>query len=223
MSTGVIIGIIVAVIVVVGVIVVASGELRRARMRRQFGPEYDRLAKELGSKKKADAELTARQRRVEALNIHDLSAEQQASYGGDWTAVQERFVDTPAEAVSTASTLIWNVMRDRGYPVDDRRASLEALSVYHAEPLAGYRQVQDIRPENATTEELREAMIRYRALFEDLTGLGNGHGTPERDRVAEIRERSAENNQVTTGDRELLTDDGEVAADGSDRTVETPR
>jgi hypothetical protein len=66
-------------------------------------------------------------------------------------------------------------------------------------------------------------MIRYRALFEDLTGLGNGHGTPERDRVAEIRERSAENNQVTTGDRELLTDDGEVAADGSDRTVETPR
>jgi hypothetical protein len=223
MSTGAIIGIIVAVIVVVGVIVVASGELRRARMRRQFGPEYDRLAKELGSKKKADAELTARQRRVEALNIHELSAEQQASYGGDWTAVQERFVDTPAEAVSTAGTLIWNVMRDRGYPVDDRRASLEALSVYHAEPLTGYRQVQDIRTENATTEELREAMIRYRAMFEDLTGLGNGHGTTERDRVAEIRERSAENNQVTTGDRELLTDDGDVAADGSDRTVETPR
>ena len=223
MSTGALIGIIVVVIVVVAAIVIASAELKRARMRRQFGPEYDRLAQELGSKKKADAELTARQRRVEALNIHDLSAEQQASYGGDWTAVQERFVDTPAEAVSTAGTLIWNVMRDRGYPVDDRRASLEALSVYHAEPLAGYRQVQDIRPENATTEELREAMIRYRALFEDLPGLGNGHGTPERDRVAEIRERSAENNQVTTGDRELLTDDGEVAADGSDRTVETPR
>jgi hypothetical protein len=83
--------------------------------------------------------------------------------------------------------------------------------------------VQDIRTENATTEELREAMIRYRALFEDLTGLGNGHGTPERDRVAEIRERSAENNEVTTGDRELLTEDGGVAADNSDRTVETPR
>ena len=97
---------------------------------------------------------------------------------------------TPAEAVSTAGTLIWNVMRDRGYPVDDRRASLEALSVYHAEPLTGYRQVQDIRTENATTEELREAMIRYRA---------------------------------GAGDRELLTEDGAVAADNSDRTVETPR
>lgn len=223
MSTGVIIGIIIAVIVVVAVIVVASGELKRARMRRQFGPEYDRLATELGSKKKADAELTARQRRVEALNIHELSAEQKASYGGDWTAVQERFVDTPAEAVSTAGTLIWNVMRDRGYPVDDRRASMEALSVYHAEPLTGYRQVQGIQAESATTEELREAMIRYRAMFEDLTGLGNGHGAPKRDRVAEIRERSAENSQVTTGDRELLTDNGDEVASSPDRTVETPR
>ncbi len=129
MSTGAIIGIVVVVIVVVAAIVVASGELRRARMRRQFGPEYDRLAQELGSKKKADAELTARQRRVDALNIHELSPEQQASYSGDWTAVQERFVDAPAEAVSTAGTLIRNVMRDRGYPVDDRNASMEALTV----------------------------------------------------------------------------------------------
>src|SRR5580658_8143312 len=169
MSTGAIIGIIIVVIVVVAAIVVASGELRRARMRRQFGPEYDRLAQELGSKKKADAELTARQRRVEALNIHELSPDQQASYSGDWTAVQERFVDTPAEAVSAAGTLIWDVMRDRGYPADDRNASIEALSVYHAGPLDGYRQVQGIRTEAATTEELREAMIRYRALFEDLT------------------------------------------------------
>ena len=223
MSTGAIIGIIIAVIVVVAAVVVASGELRRARMRRQFGPEYDRLAQELGSKKKADAELTARQRRVEALHIHELSAEQQASYSGDWTAVQERFVDTPAEAVSAAGTLIRNVMRDRGYPADDRNASMEALSVYHAGSLDGYRQVQGIRTETATTEELREAMIRYRALFEELTGLGNEHGQPGRDRVAEIRDRSAENSQVTTGDRDLLEKDGDVAADNRDRNAETPR
>jgi len=104
MSTGAIIGIIIAVIVVVAAIVVASGELRRARMRRQFGPEYDRLAQELGSKKKADAELTARQRRVEALNIHELSPDQQASYSGDWTVVQERFVDAPAGTAGTPRT-----------------------------------------------------------------------------------------------------------------------
>ncbi len=230
MSTGALIGIIIAVIVVVAVIVVASGELRRARMRRQFGPEYDRLAQELGSKKKADAELTARQRRVQALNIHELSPQQQASYSGDWTAVQERVVDTPAEAVSAAGTLIWAVMRDRGYPADDRNASLEALSFYHARSLDGYRQVQGLRTETATTEELRAAMIRYRALFEDLTGLGNGTGQPERDRVAEIRERSVETSEVTTGNRDLLEENGDppagnrgLAAENSDRTADTPR
>ena len=223
MSTGAIIGIIIAVIVVVAAVVVASGELRRARMRRQFGPEYDRLAQELGSKKKADAELTARQRRVEALNIHELSPDQQASYSGDWTAVQERFVDAPAEAVSAAGTLIWNVMRDRGYPADDRSASMEALTVYHARSLDGYRQTAELQTETATTEQLREAMIRYRALFEDLTGLRDGHGNPERDRVTEIRERSLENSEVTTGDRDLIEEDRDQTAETSDRTADSPR
>jgi hypothetical protein len=223
MSTGAIIGIIIAVIVVVAAIVVASAELRRARMRRQFGPEYDRLAQELGSKKKADAELTARQRRVEALKIHELSADQQASYSGDWTAVQERFVDAPAEAVSAAGTLIWNVMRDRGYPADDRNASMEALTVYHARSLDGYRQTAELQTETATTEELREAMIRYRALFEDLTGLRDGRANPEHDRVTEIRERSLENSEVTTGDRDLIEEDRDQTAETSDRTADSPR
>src|SRR6516164_6975581 len=121
MSTGAIMGIIIAVIVVAAVVVVASAQLRRARMRRQFGPEYDRLAREIGPRK-ADAELTARQRRVEALDIHPLPAEQQARYSSDWAVVQERFVDAPAESVTAARTLIWDVMRDRGYPADDRNA-----------------------------------------------------------------------------------------------------
>ncbi len=221
MSTGAIIGIIVAVIVVVAAVVIASGELKRARMRRQFGPEHERLAQELGSKKKADAELAARQRRVQALNIHELSADQQASYSGDWTAVQERFVDTPTEAVSAASTLIWNVMRDRGYPVDDRKASIEALSYYHANSLDGYRRTQALQIDTATTEELREAMIRFRAMFEDLTGLQENQGNPERDRVAAIRERSMETSEVTTGDRDLIDEDPDLSA--QDQTAETPR
>ncbi|HLM87527.1 MAG TPA: hypothetical protein VK284_00650 [Streptosporangiaceae bacterium] len=169
MSTGAIVGIIIAVIVVAAIVVLAPPLTRQMRMRRQFGPEYDRLAKELGSKKAA-AELTARQRRVDALGIHPLTAEQQASYGGEWTAIQERFVDAPAAAVSAADTLIWDVMRDRGYPADNRDASVEALSMYHARPLDGYRQARDIRTESASTEELRTAMIRYRTLFQDLVG-----------------------------------------------------
>jgi hypothetical protein len=187
MSTGAIIGIVIVVIVVVAAAVLATGELRRARLRRQFGPEYDRLAEQLGSRKKADAELAGRQRRAEALGIHELSPEQRSSYRGDWTAVQERFVDAPAEAVAAADTLIWNVMHDRGYPADDRSASMDALSVYHARALEGYRQTSGLRTESASTEQLREALIRYRGLFEDLTGLRDGHGEPGRDRVAADR------------------------------------
>jgi hypothetical protein len=193
MSTGAIIGIVIAVIVVVAVIVVASTEMRRARLRRQFGPEYDRLVeKHGGNKRKADAELAERERRVRALSIRELTPEQQASYSGDWTAIQERFVDAPAESVGAAHTLIWNVMRDRGYPADDRTASMDALAVHHGRSMEGYREVQDLRTESASTEQLREAMISYRALFEDLTGQRNG-------RIAEDRlteERAADVNRT---------------------------
>ncbi|MGH3186634.1 MAG: hypothetical protein ACRDPY_24520 [Streptosporangiaceae bacterium] len=174
MSTVVIIVVIIVVILAAAAVVAAS-ELRRARMRRQFGPEYDRMAKELG-RRKADADLAARQRRVSELGIHPLTAEQQASYAGDWTAVQERFVDAPAQAVTEAGNLISDVMRDRGYPADNRDASMEALSVNHGRVLDGYRQAQDVdgSTDSVSTEELREAMIRYRALFDDLIGSPNG-------------------------------------------------
>jgi cytochrome c556 len=175
MSTVAVIVIIIVVVVLAAAAVVAASELRRVRMRRQFGPEYDRMAKELG-RRKADAELAARQRRVADLGIHPLTAEQQASYVGDWTAVQERFVDAPAQAVTEAGKLIWDVMRDRGYPADDADASMEALSVNHGRLLDGYRQARDVdgRADSASTEELREAMIRYRTLFDDLLGVSNG-------------------------------------------------
>jgi hypothetical protein len=247
MSTGAIIGIVIAVIVVAAVVVVASAEMRRARLRRQFGPEYDRLVEKLGSRRKADAELAERQRRVRALNIRDLSPEQQASYSGDWAAIQERFVDSPAEAVGAAHTLIWNVMRDRGYPADDRTASMDALTVYHGRSMEGYRTTLNLRADSASTEELREAMIRNRAMFEDLTGLREGHGEPARDRVAAIRDRGADRNAVAgrnavadseprtapaaepvtadpvAEDRDLAARDEERAAENASRTAYPPR
>jgi hypothetical protein len=240
MPTGAIIGIIIAVIVVVAAVVVASAEMRRARLRRQFGPEYDRLVQQLGSRKKADAELAERQRRVQALPVRELSPEQQASYSGDWTAVQERFVDAPAEAVAAANALIWNVMRDRGYPTDDRNTSMDALSVHHGPALVGYRQTLELRPESASTEQLRETMIRYRALFEDLTDLRTTHDATGRDRVAEIRDRAADSHAVTgdgtraeetvPADRDLTAEkrervgrDRELAAENTDRAADTPR
>jgi hypothetical protein len=238
MSTGAIIGIIIAVIVVVAVVIVASAVMRRARLRRQFGPEYDRLVeKHGGNKRKAEAELTERERRVRALNLRELSPEQKASYSGDWTVIQERFVDAPAEAVGTAHTLIWNVMRDRGYPAEDRTTSMDALAVHHGRAMEGYRDVHDMQIDSASTEQLREAMIRYRAMFEDLTGLRNGHSGS--DRVAEIQARSAESNVAAADNR--VAEDGvtedrvaedrvaenrvadERAAEQNSRTAETPR
>jgi hypothetical protein len=204
MSTGAIIGIIIAVIAVAAVVLIVSAQLRRARMRRQFGPEYDRLAREIGPRK-ADAELTARQRRVEALDIHPLPAEQQARYSSDWAEVQERFVDAPAESVAAARTLIWDVMRDRGYPADDRNASMEALSVYHARSLGGYRKAEDLRTDSASTEDLREAMIRCRELFEALTG------------------RAARSDHVVAGHGDLADRNRDLAAENADRTANTPR
>jgi len=191
MSTGAIIAIVIviALIVVAAVAAVAVAQLRRARMRRQFGPEYDRLVKELGSKK-ADAELSARRRRAEELGIRPLSAKLQASYGDDWTTIQERFVDAPADAVNAAETLIWDVMRARGYPASDREASLEALSVYHATALQGYRQVSAVKLESASTEDLRKALISCRALFEDLLGAPVG-ALNRRELTAPRRARTA--------------------------------
>ena len=213
MSTGAVVGIIIVIIVIAALAiaaVVAMGSLRRAKLQRQFGPEYDRLVKARG-RKKAEAELTERQRRVEALDIHELTPEQQASYSGDWAAIQQRFVDTPVEAVGAAHTLIWNVMRDRGYPTDDRTASMDALSVHHSRSMEGYRRTQDLRADSASTEQLREAMIRYRSLFEDVTGMREGRGEPARDRVASTRDPAAEDSAV------------ERAAESAGRTANPPR
>jgi len=231
MSTGAIIGIIIAVIVVAAVVVVASAQLRRARMRRQFGPEYDRLAKQIGPRK-ADAELTARQRRVEALGIHPLPAERQARYARDWAVIQEQFVDAPARAVTAADTLIWDVMRDRGYPADDRNASIEALSVYHARSLEGYRTTHDLGTQSASTEQLREALIRCRALFEDLTGVRASQTQPRRagaaqidgrDRIAENSDLAAQNGDLAAQNRNLAAQNRDLAAENTDRTADTPR
>ena len=130
-------------------------------------------------------------------------------------------------------------MRDRGYPTDDRDASMDALSFYHAGSLESYRQTLGLRTEAATTEQLREAMISFRALFEDLTGLREGQGQPERDRVAEIRDRAASTNPSVPS-VPSVTDDGRVAesgripensipensdlaAENGNRTADTPR
>jgi hypothetical protein len=135
--------------------------------------------------------------------------------------------------VAAADTLIWDVMRDRGYPADDRNASIEALSVYHARSLEGYRRTQDMRADSAATEQLREALIRYRVLFADLTGLREGPGQSGRDRVAEIRGSRDQNvagnggRLAANGDRigdnsDLAAENRDLAPENVDRTADRP-
>lgn len=172
MSAGAIIGIIIAIVVIAAAAALATQELRRARLRRQFGPEYSRLVKRLGSNRKAEAELRSRQRKAAKLDIRPLSAEQQQQYATDWGGLQERFIDSPAEAVAAARRLISRIMRDRGYPDGDGQDMIVNLSVHHPRALDDFRQAEDTsdRVTDASTEDLRVAMIRYRILFRDLTG-----------------------------------------------------
>jgi hypothetical protein len=132
MSIVTIVVIIVAVIVV-AVLAIAVVTLRRRRqLQQRFGPEYDRLAGETGTKLKAEAELAGRQRRVQGLDIHPLTNSARAGYAGQWAGIQERFGDTPADAVAASGVLVIAVMGERGYPAGDQDQVLADLSVEHA-------------------------------------------------------------------------------------------
>jgi hypothetical protein len=171
MSTGTIIGIIV-LFVIVAVIAVLYDTHRR-RLRRCFGPEYDRLVTAYGTRK-AQAELTARQQRVRDLPVRPLDPVAQERYAREWAAAQEGFVDAPRQAVAGARQLVLAVMTERGYPTERDDQILADLSVGHADVLDGYRgasQISERAAEGAaSTEELRQAMIGYRGLFQELLG-----------------------------------------------------
>jgi len=183
MSTGIIVGIVVAVIVVGAVVFGVMAVLRRRRLQQRFGPEYDRLIGERDSRRKAEAELTERERRVQDLDIQPLSDVVRASYAGRWTSIQEQFVDAPANAVSGAQFLVADVMTERGYPAEqhDQDQVLADLSVEHPDTLDRYRAAEEISGKaaagTASTEDLRQAMVHYHALFADLLGEPEDQGS----------------------------------------------
>jgi hypothetical protein len=173
MSTGIIV-VIVVVIIVIALAIGVAATVRRRRLQQQFGPEYDRLAREHDSKRKAEAELAQRQRRVRKLDIRPLSPEAQEQYSARWMSLQERFVDDPEDAVAQSQTLVAEVMHERGYPTEHRDQVAADLSVEHAKTIGNFRAADEISQKaaagTASTEDLRQAMIHYRALFRDLLG-----------------------------------------------------
>jgi Cornifin (SPRR) family len=174
MATGAIVAIVIVVIVVAAVLLVLTTVNRRRRLRERFGPEYDRAVTESGSRREAEAELAGRERHVRELDIRPLSTTARNQYQSEWTAVQEQFVDAPQAAVTGAQTLVSAVMKDRGYPTQPYDQTVADLSVEHASTLDHFRAAHDISQNaaagTATTEDLRQAMIHYRALFAELLG-----------------------------------------------------
>ncbi|MFR0352325.1 hypothetical protein [Streptomyces sediminimaris] len=192
MSTGLIIALIV---IAAAVVVVAAALTLRARgahggrdLKRRFGPEYDRtLARHDGDTTAAERELAERVERHGSLRERPLEPAQREQFAARWTAAQERFVDAPREAVTEADRLLAELAAVRGFPDGGRyEEQLAALSVHHAHHVHGYRHVHRVARagvsgqdgDRADTEEMREAMVEARALFEELTapeGRTAGH------------------------------------------------
>jgi hypothetical protein len=215
MSTVSIVIIVAAVIVIAVLVTAVTAVRRRRRLQQRFGPEYDRLASERDSKLKAESELAGRERRVEGLDIQPLDDSARASYALQWAAIQEQFVDTPEDAVASSQLLVVAVMSELGYPAEDPDQMLADLSVEHATTLDHYRAAEETSRHaaagTASTEDLRLAMIDYRALFRDLVGEPAGEPAA-----------TANGSSATESAPVTETDDGHVADTQPELTVADP-
>jgi hypothetical protein len=169
------IAIVVGVMLVVTVLALLYMRKRRsttAGLQQRFGTEYDRAVREQGSERKAESNLTDREKRIEKLNIRDLNPIERERFTEQWKSVQSHFVDSPKGAVTEADDLVSSLMNTRGYPVSDFDQRAADISVDHPRVVENFRSAHEIAmrvgKDQATTENLRTAMIHYRSLFDDL-------------------------------------------------------
>jgi hypothetical protein len=177
MSTGTVIVVVVAVLVVLVLVAIAAKVfMQRKRLRDRFGPEYDRTVAERDNRLAAEKELSAREKKHTEFELKPLSSTAADSYSRHWAALQEQFVNSPEDAVKGADRLVTDLMAERGYPTEGYEAQLSVLSVEHGKTLEHYRKAHDITESQelgeADTEDLRNAMVHYRTLFEDLLHTG---------------------------------------------------
>jgi hypothetical protein len=200
----VIVGAVILAVAALAAVLLAM-QIRRHRLREKFGPEYARTVEDAGSRREAEHELTAREKRHTKLDLRPLPADLRTQYARDWTQVQERFVDAPETSVSEADHLVTALMAARGYPTEGYEQQLADLSVEHARTLDHYRAAHEMNERQSrhetSTEDLRQAMVHYRALFEDLLGSPGstsrpveapGAGVDARPETAEAADESAE-------------------------------
>ncbi len=174
---------VVIILIIAAVVVLAIGawwymqRRKRAQLRARFGPEYERaidLTDDRRERREAEAELAERAARRDQLNVRELNPSVQARYVARWREVQAAFVDQPGTAVRDAEALVAEVMRERGYPVDDFETQADLISVDHPNLVENYRESHAIalrhERNEASTDDLRRAFIHYRGLFDELLG-----------------------------------------------------
>jgi hypothetical protein len=185
-STGTVV-LLILVLVVIAIAAALASVLvhHRPVWWQRVGAEFSRLVPETGPRR-ARSQSAQRRRRVDKLGIKPLSVERHAGYARQWSAAQERFIDSPLESATTAAALVTAVAAERGYDVSDADQLLVDLSVYHEPYLDGYRRAAQTtgRAEAATTEELRQALLDHRALFQDLLSAADGGASARRPAAA---------------------------------------
>jgi hypothetical protein len=178
MATWVWILIVIAAVVVVALIAMAARQRRTMALRQRFGPEYDRAVEAGEGRRAAEADLRDRQRQRAQLDIRPLPEGVRVRFAQEWREVQERFVDQPSEAVVAADRLVYRVMEARGYPMGDFEAQAGLVSVDHPEVVENYRFAHGVheraQAQRVSTEDLREALLRYRSLFGELLEPDDG-------------------------------------------------
>lgn len=183
MDTTTVILIVVVVVLVLALIAALVAPRMRQRRRskglqNRFGPEYDRTVDATGDRAAAEDDLVRRSEHREALDIRPLESGARQRYADEWREVQKRFVDAPGTAIADADALVTRVMQDRGYPVDDFEQRVDDISVDHPAVVDDYRAAHRVAIANdrgeAGTEDLRQALVRYRSLFDRLLDDGRG-------------------------------------------------
>jgi hypothetical protein len=168
---------ILVIILIVAAAVIVSRRRKSDQLKQQFGPEYERAVKQHGDARHAEAVLAEREKRVNSFSIRELAGPDRERFAEQWAAVQRRFVDDPATAVTEADTLVTQVMNARGYPMGDFEQRAADVSVHHPAVVQNYRAAREIVVRHArgqsTTEDLRQAMVYYRSLFDELLGSTN--------------------------------------------------
>ena len=171
METWMVILIVVAIVAIAALVWWAMTRRRTSDLRERFGPEYDRTVETTEDRRTAERELAARQARREQLNIRPLTTDARQRYEAQWNDVQAQFVDQPTSAVARADELVLAVMHERGYPMDDFEQRAADVSVDHPKVVEHYRAAHGISAQvgtNASTEDMRQAVVHYRALFAEL-------------------------------------------------------